>query len=221
MYIEQMRNHDLVGSYLLPNIVHALRLDRGLGKAFKIQYWGVDEFFTQRMLSFTYLSCLYLISSPDYEPSSQISIPVFAAHLYYRALLCVPSLVNAWVLDCKDRQLSTAITGITSQCFSPLIIQAELAHLRSPEGMAELTGEGLSVKVIGGSSTSGGGEVVASYAVDEHQLEIRLRIPGDWPLHKIEVRDEKLVGVDEKRWRAWVLAVQQTIWVHVSPSFNY
>jgi E3 ubiquitin-protein ligase listerin len=141
---------------------------------------------------------------------------VFAAHLYYRALLCVPSLIHTWVLDCKDRQLSNAITNMTSQSFSPLIIQAELAHVRSPEGMAELTGEGLTVKVIGGGSSSAGNEVVASYAVDEHQLELRLRIPADWPLHKIEVRDEKRVGVDENRWRAWVLAVQQTIWTHVS-----
>ena len=58
-------------------------------------------------------------------------------------------------------------------------------------------------------------EVAAAYSVDEHQLEIKLRIPGDWPLHKIEVRDVKRVGVDENRWRAWVLGVQQTIWAHV------
>jgi hypothetical protein len=75
--------------------------------------------------------------------------------------------------------------------------------------MAELSGEGMTVKVVGGNS-----EVVAAYVVDEHQLEIKLKIPADWPLHRIEVRDEKRVGVDEKRWRAWVLAVQQTIWTH-------
>lgn len=51
-------------------------------------------------------------------------------------------------------------------------------------------------------------EVVASYLVDEHQLEIKLKIPVDWPLHRIEVKDTKHVGVDADRWRAWVLAVQ-------------
>lgn len=74
----------------------------------------------------------------------------------------------------------------------------------------------MSVKVIGGGGSGVGGEVVAAYSVDEHQLELRLRIPSDWPLHKMEVRDEKRVGVDENRWRAWVLGVQQTIWTHVS-----
>ncbi|KAF9255354.1 hypothetical protein L218DRAFT_884324, partial [Marasmius fiardii PR-910] len=37
-------------------------------------------------------------------------------------------------------------------------------------------------------------------------------IPNDWPLHRIETQDTKMVGVDEKRWRAWILAVQQTMW---------
>ncbi|KAJ2912917.1 hypothetical protein MD484_g7503, partial [Candolleomyces efflorescens] len=181
MYIEQLRNLDLVGSRLLPAIIHLLRLDGGLNKAVKVELCAVDEF---------YVSSL-------------------AAHLYFRALVSVPSLIGAWVLGCKDRQLSHAITSLTSLHYSPLIIRAELGHLKSPEGMAELSGEGMSVKVVGGNS-----EVVAAYVVDEHQLEIKLKIPADWPLHRIEVRDEKRVGVDEKRWRAWVLAVQQTIWTH-------
>lgn len=63
-------------------------------------------------------------------------------------------------------------------------------------------------------------EVLASYLVDEHQLEIKLKIPSDWPLHRIEVKDLKRVGVDESRWRAWILAVQQTIWSHVSTELS-
>jgi len=59
-------------------------------------------------------------------------------------------------------------------------------------------------------------EVAAAYSVDEHQLEIKFRIPVDWPLHRVEVKDVKMVGVEEKRWRAWVLGVQQTIHAHVS-----
>lgn len=92
-----------------------------------------------------------------------------------------------------------------------MLIRAELVHVRSPEAQAGLVDENLSVKVSMPLN-----EVVASYLVDEHQLEIKLKIPVDWPLHRIEVKDTKRVGVDEDRWRAWVLAVQQTIWAHVS-----
>lgn len=154
-----------------------------------------------------------MLTSLDYEPQSTTAL---AAHLYFRALLSVPSLIVAWVNACKDRQLNNAITNMTSQHFSPLIIRSEVAHLKSPEAMAELTGDGVSVKVVGGNS-----EVVAAYVVDEHQLEIKLKIPPDWPLHHIEVRDEKRVGVDENRWRAWVLGVQQTIWTNVSVPMQF
>lgn len=78
-----------------------------------------------------------------------------------------------------------------------------------------MSGDGLSVKVIGGKGSSVGGEVVAAYAVDEHQLELRLRIPSDWPLHMIELHDERKVGVEQKRWRAWMMGLQQTIWFRV------
>jgi len=115
------------------------------------------------------------------------------------------------VLDCKERQLSSTVTGYTSTHFSPVIIRAELAHAKSAEATSELVDENFKIKV-----TSTSNEVAAAYAVDEHQLEIRLKIPADWPLHKIEVKDVKRVGVDEHRWRAWILAVQQSIWSHVS-----
>ena len=145
-----------------------------------------------------------------FEEHVPSSLPLLAAHLYYRALLTVPSLIHTWVLDCKDRQLSSTITNYTSQYFSPVIIQTELAHVKSPESTALLVDDNLTIKVA--SSVN---EVVASYLVDDHQLEIKLKIPSDWPLHKIEIKDLKRVGVDENRWRAWILAVQQTIWSHV------
>ena len=145
-----------------------------------------------------------------YEPGGFHSIPVLAAHLYYRALLTIPSLFHSWILDCKDRQLTNTVTTYTSTYFSPVLIRSELEHVRSHATTDSLADENMSVKVA-----SAVNEVAAAYSVDEHQLEIRLRIPGDWPLHKIEVRDVKRVGVDENRWRAWVLGVQQTIWAHV------
>ncbi|GLB39355.1 putative ring finger [Lyophyllum shimeji] len=191
-YIEQLRNLSIIDSYFIPTIISFLQLDRGPLKVFKLGPWAVDDFHIEH-----------------YEPGAAFSLPVLAAHLYYRALLTFPSLVHAWVVDCKDRQLSTTITNYTSLYFSPVIIQTELAHVKSPESATLLVDENFAIKVA-----SAVNEVVASYAVDEHQLEIKLKIPVDWPLHKIEVKDLKRVGVDENRWRAWILAVQQIIWSH-------
>lgn len=153
-----------------------------------------------------------------YEPGSPHTIPVLAAHLYYRALLTIPSLIHSWVLDCKDRQLTNAVTTYTSTHFSPVIIRAELEHVRTHSVSTEsntpsIVDESMSVKVAQAIN-----EVVATYSVDEHQLEIKFKIPFDWPLHRVEVKDVKVVGVEERKWRAWVLGVQQTLYAHVSPS---
>ncbi|KAF8156982.1 hypothetical protein B0H34DRAFT_711453 [Crassisporium funariophilum] len=204
-YIEQLRNEDVVVGHFIPCFLGLLRLDKGgLLKAFKLDVWAVNVFYVDL-----------------YEPGSPHTIPVLAAHVYYRALLTMPSLIHSWVLDCKDRQLTTTFTSYTSTYFSPVLIKAELEHVRqraasggsSAAGdIPALTGDNMTVKVAAAIN-----EVVAAYTVDEHQLEIKLRIPMDWPLHKIEVRDGEVrrVGVDENRWRAWVLGVQQTIWAHV------
>lgn len=85
-------------------------------------------------------------------------------------------------------------------------------QLKSPEAVTDLADENLTVKVALAVN-----EVTATYIVDEHPLEITLKLPGDWPLHNIELRDSKKVGVLEDRWRAWVLGVQQIIWSQVKP----
>lgn len=125
--------------------------------------------------------------------------------------MTVPSLIHGWVLNCKDRQVSSTVISYTSTHFSLVLIRAELARVKAAEAESDLVDENFKVKVI--SSTN---EVTAAYTVDEHELEIRLKVPSDWPLHKIEVKDVKRVGVDEHRWRAWILAIQQSIWSHVS-----
>ncbi|KAF9556293.1 hypothetical protein CPC08DRAFT_820566 [Agrocybe pediades] len=192
-YIEQLRNLNVVFEHFIPCFLAILRLDRGgLQKAFKLDIWAVDYFYVEL-----------------YEPGNPHTIPVLTAHVFYRALLTIPSLIHSWVLDCKDRQLTNTVTNYTSTHFSPVLIRAELEHVRAHSTKDGLADDNLSIKVAPAVN-----EVVAAYSVDEHQLEIRLKVPGDWPLHKIEVRDVKRVGVDENRWRAWVLGVQQTIWSH-------
>ncbi len=59
-------------------------------------------------------------------------------------------------------------------------------------------------------------EVTAAYLIDEYELELKLRMPADWPLHTIEVKDTKRIGVTEDRWRSWVLGVQQILTFRVS-----
>ncbi|KAI0747035.1 hypothetical protein C8Q80DRAFT_1178930 [Daedaleopsis nitida] len=188
-YIDQLRDLDLVGSRLLPAIFGILDLYGGMAKAFKLEVWDVDECYLEL-----------------YAPDTPLSLRLLTAHLYYRALLLVPSLIRNWLVECRDRQLSTAVASYTSRHFSPAIIRTELARVKDPSVAEELSGENVTVKVASAIN-----EVTASYAVDEQNLELTIKLPADWPLHTIEIRDSKLVGVTEDRWRAWVLGVQQIL----------
>lgn len=79
-------------------------------------------------------------------------------------------------------------------------------QVKDPIAAAELADENMKVKVA-----SAVNEITATYTVDEYELEIRLKLPSDWPLHGIEMKDSKRVGVTEDRWRAWILGVQQIL----------
>ncbi|EPQ53690.1 hypothetical protein GLOTRDRAFT_117039 [Gloeophyllum trabeum ATCC 11539] len=189
-YIQHLRDLDLISTRFLPYIFNALGLYGGPRSTFKLDVWAVDE---------------YHVSL--YDPDVPVSAALQAAHLYYRGLLIIPSLIRAWLQDCKDRTLSTTVTTFTAQHYSPVIIATEFARVKSPDAASELEHENLAIKVAGTVN-----EITASWAVDEHQLEISLKLPADWPLHPVQVRDSKKVGVEENRWRAWVLGVQQIMW---------
>lgn len=145
-----------------------------------------------------------------YESGTTFALPAFAAHIYFRALSTIPSLIASWIQDCKDRSLSATVGTLTATHFSPVIIARELAHVRTADAAADLADENFVVKVAPAVH-----EVTAAYTVDEHQLEMKMKIPADWPLHKIEMRDVKTVGVDDRRWKSWMLAVQQVLWFQV------
>ncbi|KAI0371298.1 hypothetical protein BV20DRAFT_1035310 [Pilatotrama ljubarskyi] len=188
-YIDQIRDLDLVGARLLPVIFSLLELYGGIAKAFKLDIWDLDEFYLDY-----------------YSADSPLSLRLLAAHVYYRTLLLLPSLIRNWLAECRDRQLSTAVASYTSKHFSPAIIRTELARVKDPNAAAELSGENVTIKVA-----SAVNEVTAGFTVDEQQLELTLKLPSDWPLHTIEVKDSKHVGVPEDRWRAWELGVQQIL----------
>jgi len=98
----------------------------------------------------------------DYEEQNPLSVVLLCAHLYYRALQTVPTLVRLWI-------------------FSSVLIDVELER------------------------------VMSSRTVDENEIKMSLKIPSDWPLHVIEVRGVKKIGVKEDRWVSWISGVRQVV----------
>lgn len=141
-----------------------------------------------------------------------MSVVLLCAHLYYRALQTVPTLVRLWILECKDRKLSAAVTSYTSKYFSSVLTNVELERVtRTPFG-----DEKMDVKVVPVHR-----EVNLTYTVDENQIKINLKIPPDWPLHVIEVRGVKKVGVKEDRWQSWISGVRQVVLTQVGLTVTF
>lgn len=111
-----------------------------------------------------------------------------------------------------------AVASMTSRHFSPVLIASELAHLRDPDdpaGKALRDNEDFTVKVAGGAN-----EVKAVFVIDEQNMEILIKLPNEFPLVGVEVKDIRKVGVSDSQWRAWLLAVQQVVSAQVCQKFS-
>ncbi|GAA5904173.1 ubiquitin-protein ligase RKR1 [Sporobolomyces salmoneus] len=190
-YIDQLRNDDLVTSSLLPSLFGLLNLsDRT--RPTDLSPWAIDDF--------------HLEVVETLEPQT---LPVFAAHVYYRALQAVPSVIRTYWASLQNLQLSRTIQSFTSRNFSPLLIAAELSSLRDPAsdtGKQLRDNDDFAVKVAAGAN-----EVKCTFVVDEETMEIGIKVPSEFPLVGVEVKDVRKVGVTDKQWRAWLLAMQQVI----------
>jgi E3 ubiquitin-protein ligase listerin len=204
-YINHLRDLEMITSHFLPAAFRMFDLYSGITTAPKLDVWGLEDYYVSRG---------YRKRCPandtdimvDYDEENPLSVVLLCAHLYYRALQTVPTLVRSWILECKDRKLSTAVTSYTSKYFSSVLIDAELER-----AMAKNFGdERMEVKVIMAHR-----EVNTTYTIDEDQIKMTLKIPPDWPLHVIEVRGVKKVGVKEDRWQSWISGVRQVVLTQV------
>ncbi|KAI9756433.1 MAG: hypothetical protein M4579_003855 [Chaenotheca gracillima] len=129
------------------------------------------------------------------------------SHLYYLSLKYVPSLTKAWWIDCPRRQTRDSVETWTEKFISPLVIEDELRTVSEwVENNPEAANEDMKVKV-----STKAKEVTASYEVDEQRMQIVIRLPGTYPLRQIAVEGLNRVGVDEKKWRSWLITTQGVI----------
>lgn len=195
----------MITSHFLPAAFRMFDLYSGITNAPKLDIWGIEEYYVSR----AYLELCAVGNAHrmvDYEEENPLSVILLCAHIYYRALQTVPTLVRSWILECKDRRLSAAVTSYTSKYFSSVLTDAELGRVMA----TNFGDEKMEVKVIPSHR-----EVNATYTIDENQIKMALKIPLDWPLHVIEVRGVKRVGVKEDRWQSWISGVRQVVLTQV------
>ncbi|GAA5992433.1 hypothetical protein JCM10908_000814 [Rhodotorula pacifica] len=190
-YLEQLRDSGLVIQSFLPAVFEPLQVsDRT--RPVDLSPWSVHDFVLEQL-----------------DARDRTSLSVFAAHVYYRALQTVPSIIRSYWSSLQNLQLSRVMQTFTTRHFSPLLVADELSVLRdstSPIGQQLRDNDDFTVKVA-----SNGSEVKIVFVVDEEAMEIGIKVPNEFPLAGVEVRDVRKVGVTDKQWRAWLLAMQQVI----------
>ncbi|CAG8836660.1 7082_t:CDS:2, partial [Racocetra persica] len=91
----------------------------GQTKSYNLSKWDVREFY---------------IEAFELQYSAVLGFPLLCAHLYYRSLRHIPSVVRTWWSDLsKKRQLSISVDSYTEKYFSPIIIQDQLDMLQSED----------------------------------------------------------------------------------------
>ncbi|ORX38482.1 hypothetical protein BD324DRAFT_607949 [Kockovaella imperatae] len=191
-YMDQLRSGSLIERSLLSMLFQMMGVSQVGAWNFPAGQFAVDEFYPELL-----------------EPEELADLTPFASYLFYRTLISVPSILREIHEGIKDRQLSLSMLNFTARYYSPVIIQKEFAALRQPATISQLSAEGLTVRVA--QAGTGSAEAIASYVVDEQPMEIGIRLPAEFPLRGVDVRDLRRVGVPENKWRGWLMSVQQTI----------
>ncbi|KAI9877231.1 MAG: hypothetical protein M1830_004467 [Pleopsidium flavum] len=149
--------------------------------------------------------------TPDMEESPQKDAQWLLIHLYYLALRHLPTLSRTWWMACQNRQTVLAVEVWTEKYISPLIIAAELTTVSDWIPTQATDSQALTIKVNQKAK-----EITAGYEVDDQTMQIAIKLPPTYPLHQATVEGINRVGVDEKKWRSWLINTQGVITFSVS-----
>ncbi|KAI7886425.1 hypothetical protein K492DRAFT_140487 [Lichtheimia hyalospora FSU 10163] len=191
-YTSQLKEKDAVAA-LLPFLSTLLGV--GVGQdihAFDLMPWNIEDY-----------------DMDGFDSTMEMSYQLLAAHLYYRALKYIPSLVRQWWVDCKNRQLTIGVESYVEKNYSGALINSEVNLINEPDTKSMLEDNDdneFTVKALKAAN-----EVSATYRVDEQNMQIVIRLPSNYPLRQIDVESVQKVGVSDKQWRGWMFSVAAVI----------
>ncbi|KAK2739655.1 hypothetical protein FQN57_006487 [Myotisia sp. PD_48] len=130
-------------------------------------------------------------------------------HNYYLSLRYLPNLTRSWWVDCKKR-VKTPVETWTQKHISPLVIEDTLDSAREWHSGVDWSTEEqpLEIKILPKTA-----EIIGSIEIDDESppTSIAISLPQAYPLHQATVIGRSRVAVDEKKWKAWLLAIQGVI----------
>ncbi|GMG39410.1 unnamed protein product [Ambrosiozyma monospora] len=113
------------------------------------------------------------------------------------------NLTQIWINSIRDMQLRNKFESFIIKYISPPLIADILNSATNTDSVAD---SDFSVKL-----NKNNNEVKCIYEIDDQNLEIGIDLPANYPLSQISVKGLCRIGVDEKKWKSWILACRYVI----------
>lgn len=129
-----------------------------------------------------------------------------AMHVYFCALMYLPSLTRSWFIEQKNR-IKSPLESWTQKYFTGILVSSAMSTVM--EWVASQAQEESEAPIVVKPSLNGS-EAVASIAVDPESPPISLAVslPSSYPLESPSVSSRTRVGVSEKNWQSWMRTFQ-------------
>lgn len=108
-----------------------------------------------------------------------------------------------WFQSIKDKQLQQTVERFITSYISPQLISEILSTLSNKNAI-----EDSEFKININKKIN---EIKCLYNIDEQQMEISIILPINYPLAQISVNGVSRVGVNEKKWKSWIMSAQYVI----------
>lgn len=113
------------------------------------------------------------------------------------------TFAQTWFQSIKDKQLQQNVEKFIVKFISPQLINDILSTLSNKTSI-----EDSEFKININRKIN---EIKCLYNIDEQQMEISIVLPFNFPLSQITVNGVSRVGVDEKKWKSWIMSAQYVI----------
>lgn len=149
----------------------------------------------------------YHANHPQVHTLPRDKMERLVAYAVFRTITCMPAMVRDWYNDSEtcSRHNNKLITKFVQDRVASHLVRKEilLVELASRNGHLNNGDDGDGELSVKGNSLSR--EICATYAKEDMRIELTVRLPALYPLKNVEVECTTKFGVNDGRWRRWVL----------------
>lgn len=131
---------------------------------------------------------------------------VMLVHLYFKTLAFLGSQAQLWFSEIRSLEDKRSIEALSKNHVCPLLTSQMLDQVEAAKPRIIGSDTNLTIKVNRATN-----EIRSVYVIDEQTMEMVVKIPETFPLALIAVSGPLRLGVKEKQWRAWLLALQRVV----------